>query len=222
MQKDDATKEFSLREVPATFRSLPRVLRLVWHASPSLVAGMAFMMLLQGITPLANVIVARLLIDGALSGITHGTIQPIVLPVILQLGINLVSRFYTRLHGTLEILLNQRIANHITMLLLRKASTLDLASFENAEFYDRLTQIRQEAVHKPLLMTMQLFNTGSSLVTMLSMLGLLFQLSWWLALVALVVPIPLFLADSRYGLHTSSEESQQILALAIGGTGLLS
>lgn len=200
MQQIDTTREFNLREIYTTFASLPRVLRLIWAAGPSLVTGMACIMLLQGITPLANVIIARLLIDGALQGIRQGTIQPLVLPIVLQLVVNLLTRICLRLYATLQILLNHRLSDHITLLILRKVGALDLAFFENAEFYDRLTHVRQEVVSKPLLMIVKLFNLGSSLVTTLSLLGLLFQLSWWLALLALIVPLPAFLADSRYGL----------------------
>lgn len=201
MQKADTAKEFHLRELYTSFNSLPRVLHLVWDASPALVAGMAFIMLLQGIIPFATVIIARLLIDSTLQGITHSSFQPIVLPVLLQLAVNLISRFCMRLHATLQALLNHRFSDHMTLLILRKVSTLDLAFFENAEFYDRLTRTRQEVISKPLLIIVQLFNLGSSLVTLLSILCLLFQLNWWLALLALIVPIPTFFADSRYGLR---------------------
>lgn len=200
MQQITATREFDLHEVCTTFTNLPRALRLIWNAGPLLVIGMAFVMLIQGITPLATVIIARLLIDRALQGITQDSIQPLVLPVVLQLGVNLLNRFCTRLYATLQILLNHRLSDHITLLILRKVSTLDLVFFENAEFYDRLTHVRQEVISKPLLMIVKLFNLGSSLVTTLALLGLLFQLSWWLALLALFVPLPAFLADSRYGL----------------------
>jgi ATP-binding cassette subfamily B protein len=200
MQKNNAAEEFHLRELYATFTCLPRVLRLVWDASPSLVTGMALIMLLQGITPLATVISARLLIDGALQGVAQSSLQPVILPVILQLVINLSERGCTRLHSMLEVLLNHRLSNHMTLLILRKVNTLDLAFFENAEFYDRLTHVSQEVISKPLLVIVQLFRLGSCLVTTLALAALLCQLSWWLTLVALIVPIPLFLADSRYGL----------------------
>ena len=200
MQQINASREFHPREICTTFASLPRALRLIWQASPALVMGMALIMLLQGITPLANVIIARLLIDGALQGIRQSTIQPLMLPIALQLGVNLLNRFGIRFYATLQILLNHRLSDHITLLILRKVGTLDLVFFEHAEFYDRLTHMRQEVISKPLLMIVKLFTLGSSLVTTISLLGLLFQLNWWLALLALLVPLPAFFADSRYGL----------------------
>jgi ATP-binding cassette subfamily B protein len=201
MQNDDETKQFKVRDIFKVFQGLPRVLRLVWEASPALMMGMALITLLQGITPLATVIIARLLIDGALQGIARGTIEPVVLPVILQLAVSLAGIVCGRLYSTCEILLIYRLSNHMTLLILRKASTLDLAAFEDAEFYDRLTQARQEIGNKPLTMIMEIFRMGTSLVTLISLFGLIFQLSWWLALIALVVPIPTFLANSRYGMR---------------------
>lgn len=188
-----------LRKATTAWTRFARIFRLVWDASSWLVVSMALIMLLQGFTPLADVLIERQLIDGALQGIAHSTIQPIILPVILQLLVNLVNRFCTRLHNTCQILFNHRLSDHMTLLILRKVGTLDLAFFENAEFYDRLTRARQDIVDKPLLLVMQVFNLGTSLVTTLSLLGLLFQLSWWLALVALIVPLPFFLVDNRYG-----------------------
>ncbi len=202
MQQADEVKKFSWRELLTVFSDLPRVLRLVWEASPPLVAGTVGIMLLQGIMPLANVIIARLLIDGALQGILHSSIGPLVLPVILQLVVSLISRICSRLNETVQILLNNRLSDHMTLLILRKTGTLDLDFFEDAEFYDRLNQVRQDIANKPLMMVIRLSSLGSSLITMLSLFGLLFQLSWWLALIALIVPLPLFLADSRYGFHS--------------------
>jgi ATP-binding cassette subfamily B protein len=201
MQQDNEAKGFGWRQLLVTFTDLPRVLRLVWNASPALVSCLVVIMLLQGITPLVNVIVARLLIDGALQGIIHGSLQPLILPVVLQLAVTLVGSFSSRLKSTLEILLNYRLFNYMTLLILRKAGTLDLSFFENAEFYDRLNQVRQDVSNKPLNMVMQLFSLGSSVITMFSLFGLIFQLNWWLALISLLVPVPAFLADSRYGLR---------------------
>lgn len=201
MQSDNTAREFSLHELRTACASLPRVLRLLWGASPWLMTGMALVMLLQGIIPLATVIVAGMLIDGVLQGIAQGSFQPVIIPIALQLAANLVNRLCLRLHATFQVLMNHRLSDYMTLLILRKVSTLDLAFFENAEFYDRLTRARQEVTNKPLLLVVQLFSLGSSLVTTVLLFALLFQLSWWLALLALLVPIPSFFADSHYGLR---------------------
>jgi len=119
MQNDDETKKFKLRDIFKVCGGLPRVLRLVWEASPALMLGMALITLLQGITPLATVIIARLLIDGALQAIARGAIEPVVLPVLLQLAVSLAGIVCGRLYSTFEILLIYRLSNHMTLLILR-------------------------------------------------------------------------------------------------------
>jgi len=198
---DQQDEPFSLKKVLTSFASLPRVLRLVWEASPPLVIGLALFTLIGGFTPLATVIIARLLIDGALTAIRHGTIAPIWLPVGLQLAVSLLNGFSNTINSLLQSLLQDRVSNHIQLMILRKANTLDLSFFENPEFYDKLNHASEQAVNKPLAMISQTFGLGRTLITLLSMLGLILHLAWWLAIVALIVPIPSFIASSRYGLR---------------------
>ncbi|HEX6108576.1 MAG TPA: ABC transporter ATP-binding protein, partial [Ktedonobacteraceae bacterium] len=56
-----------------------------------------------------------------------------------------------------------------------------------------------EATYKPVLIISQTFELVQTVITLFSMILLLMQLAWWLAVVALVVPIPSFIASSRYG-----------------------
>jgi ATP-binding cassette, subfamily B, bacterial len=208
---------FDLKKVLASFASLPRVLRLVWEASPPLMMGMALFTLIGGFTPLATVIIARLLIDGALTAIRQGTLAPIWLPVILQLAVGLLNGFSNTISSLFQSLLQDRVSNHVQSMVLRKANTLDLSFFENPEFYDKLRHASEEAVNKPIAMISQTFGLGRTLITLLSMLGLILHLAWWLAIVALIVPIPSFIASSRYGLKNyrmmrwqSPEKRQQM------------
>jgi len=194
-------ESFDLKKVFAAFTGLPRVARLVWAASPSLTFGLAFFTILGGITPLANAIIARLLLDGVIQAFNHHTFAPIWLPVILQLAVNLLDRICSTFNGLLQTLLQERVTEHIQLMILHKADTLDLAFFENPEFYDKMRNATQDAISKPLIMISQTFNLVRAVVTLLSMLGLLLNLAWWLVLVAIVIPIPSFIASSRYSLR---------------------
>jgi ATP-binding cassette subfamily B protein len=179
--------------------------------------GMALFTLVGGFTPLATVIIARLLIDGALTAIREGSIAPIWLPVILQLGVGLLNAFSNTISSLFQSLLQDRVSNHVQSMVLRKANTLDLSFFENPEFYDKLSHASEEAANRPIAMISQTFGLGRTLITLLSMLGLILHLAWWLAIVALIVPIPSFIASSRYGLKNyrmmrwqSPEKRQQM------------
>jgi ATP-binding cassette, subfamily B, bacterial len=216
-KSDKQDEKFELKKVFTTFAGLPRVIRLVWSASPLLTVGMALFTILGGITPLANAIIARLLLDSVIQGFLHHTFALVWLPVILQLGVNLLSRVCSTFTGLIQTLLQERVTEHVQLLILRKANTLDLAFFENSEFHDKMRRATQESSNRPLLMISQTFNLVRAIVTLISMLGLLLHLAWWLVLIAAIIPIPSFIAESRYSLRgywkmrwQSTEKRQQM------------
>ena len=84
-------------------------------------------------------------------------------------------------------------------MVMEKANTLDLSFFEDATFYDALQRAQSEAASRPTSMISQTFGLGQTIVTLLSMIFVLTQLAWWMALVALIAPLPAFFASMRYG-----------------------
>lgn len=190
---------FKIREVFASLSGVPRIVRLVWAAHAPLTIGTALFNLARGITPALTATISQLLLDGVLLGIQKGTIVPIWLPVLLQLAVNLLDRLFSRVGGTLQQLLQDRVSDHVQLLILKKANTLDLALFEDSEFYDKLRHATQQATYKPAGMISQLFELFRTLIVLLSMLFLLAHLAWWLIIIALIVPIPSFIANSRFG-----------------------
>jgi ATP-binding cassette subfamily B protein len=198
--EEQSHEKFKLKHVFSSLATLPRIAQLVWAAIPSLTLGTAVLSLIRGITPALSATITQILFDGVLTGIRQHTIAPIWMPVILQLLLNLLDRIFTRSGTVLQQLLQDRVSNYVKIQVLEKANTLDLALFEDAEFYDKLRHATQEASYKPATMISQTFDLGRTIITLFSMLFILFHLSWWLVLVALVVPIPSFIANSRYGL----------------------
>ena len=191
--------EFKITKVFEAFTSLPRVLKLVWTTDAVLTACLALISLLRGVTPAATVIISQLVIDGVLRGIRTHSVDPIWLPVGLQLGVGLLDRFLTTVSNIIQQLLQERVANRVQLLVLEKSNVLDLAFFENPEFYDKLRHAAEESTYKPVTMISQTFDLGRTVITMLSMIIILLQLAWWLAIIALVIPIPSFVASTRYG-----------------------
>jgi ATP-binding cassette subfamily B protein len=190
---------FKLSRVFAAFLSLPRILQLVWSANAPLTMAMGGISILRGLTPVVSVIISQLVIDGVVRGIRIHSIAPIWLPVILQLAVSLLDRFLVNMNTIAQTLLQDQVADHIQLIILRKANTLDLSFFEDTEFYDKLRHARDETNYKPVILVSEIFDTARTLIVLISMLILLLQLAWWLILVAFIIPIPSFIASSRYG-----------------------
>ena len=192
-------EKIGVKQVIGAFTSLPRVLRLVWSTSASLTILLGILNLFQGFTPALSVWITGLVIDSVVLGIRIHSPSPIWFPVGLQLGIVLLGNLLSTLSNIVQQLLQEKVSNKVQLLILEKADTLDLAFFENPEFYDKMRQAADQSSYQPVSMISQTFSLFQTTVTMLSMIFLLLQLSWWLALVALIVPIPAFFSSIHYG-----------------------
>ena len=194
-----ANEKFSIKRVPAAFASLPRVLHLVWSTSAVLTVMLGLLSLAQGFMPAVTVTISGLVIDSVVRAIRIQSITPIWLPVVLQLGAALASSLLSTFSNTVQQLLQEQVANRVQLDILKKANTLDLAFFENPESYDKIRQAANQSSYQPVTMISQTFDLGRTIVTLLTLIFLLLHLAWWLAIVALIVPIPAFFSSTRYG-----------------------
>jgi ATP-binding cassette subfamily B protein len=186
-----------------TWRSIVRVMGLVWATSPQLTAALGGASLLQSVTPAAQVWLAGRLIDEVVAGVQAGGgdehVRAIVVIAVIQLVLLVGSSLLQTLANISQQLLQERLAIHVQLQIMRHAATLDLADFENAAYYDQLQQAQRESARRPVDMVSGVFGLGRSLVTFATMVALLLGLSPWVAAAALLSPIPAFISGSRYG-----------------------
>jgi ATP-binding cassette subfamily B protein len=192
-------EKFSIKQITGAFASLPRVMRLVWSTSAVFTTLLGILSLLQGFTPALSVWITGLVIDSVVAGIRLHSPNPIWFPIGLQLAVLLFNNLLSTLSNIVQQLLQEKVSNRVQLLILEKANTLDLAFFENPEFYDKMRQAADQSTYQPVTMISQTFGLFQTTVTMFSMIFLLLQLSWWLAIVALLIPIPAFFSSIHYG-----------------------
>ncbi|EFH81388.1 ABC transporter ATP-binding protein [Ktedonobacter racemifer] len=197
-QNDDT---FQLSRVFLAFTQLPRVIRLVWSTSPLLTIIMALISFASGFLPALSVWITRGVVDSVITAAfsrTH-TLGMVWFFVGAQMVVGLGQNLLSTLSNIAQQLLQERVSNRVQAMILEKANTLDLAFFEDAEFYDKLRNASDESSYKPMSIISQLFDFAKTLVTLFSMLFLLLNLTWWLAVIALLMPIPSFISSTRYG-----------------------
>ena len=202
--------------VVALIATLPRVVGLVWAASRVLTIGLAIATIFSGIVPAATAYIAKLLIDAVVRAIAvnadpslpktiavgHLTVDPVgtvVLLAVAQFAVYAASSFLSTLRNVCQQLLQERVTNTIQLQIMDHAAKLDLAFFEDSTSYDLLRRAQQGAASRPLFMVSGVFGLIQTMIAFVTMIALLIGLSPVLALVALVAPIPAFIADTRYG-----------------------
>ncbi len=178
-----------------------RLLRLIWKASGGLLVVWIAILLLQGVIPVAVVWLTKPLVDslqGAISGgATAATLRPLVTTA-LALGVLLVvSALLKTALQWISMAQSEQVQDHISDLLHAKAAELDLAFFENAEFYDRLYRVRFDAASRPLALLESFGLLAQNLITVAGIGALLLRYGVWISLVLILGTLPALLVVVR-------------------------
>ncbi len=193
----------TLRNARASLIGVPRVLNLVWQTHRGFTLTLGVITLLQSVIPAAQVWLAGHLLQAVIDGIQAGGSAPairwIVTLAIIQFLLLAGGSLLQTLQNITQQLLQDRTANRVQLLIMEHANKLDLSIFEDATFYDQLQQAQREAAFRPVGMVSGVFGLVRTLLTFLSMIALLVRLGPLLAIVALLAPIPAFIASTRYG-----------------------
>jgi ATP-binding cassette subfamily B protein len=122
--------------------------------------------------------------------------------VIALAVVSLLIAALSSLMGTLrnisQQLLQERVQIRIQLMVMDHAAALDLPFFEDPASYDLLRRAQEDSRNRPVQMISGTFGLLQTAITFVSMIALLLGVSPLLALIALVSPIPAFIADTRY------------------------
>src|ERR1700716_1941657 len=208
--------------VRGTASALPRVIRLVWDASPAVTAGPFGGRVAAGVAPAMSAYTSKLLVNAVVLGIevhNHPTtiadavrfdfgpwktppftaVNGIIFIAILQLAIFALIAFLSTARNITQQLLQNAVSMRIQLMVMEKAASLDLAFYEDPASYDLLRRAQTDSINRPVMMISTAFGLVQTALTFVTMIALLVVVSPLLALLALLSPVPAFIADTRYG-----------------------
>ena len=192
------------RSLLGVFRYSGRALVLVWSTSHRLTVALAALTLAAGLLPAAIAYVGAQIVDAVVAanrvwaGNGHAALAPVFEWVVAE-GV-LVAALAGAQRGLslCQSLLRAQLGQRVNVMILEKALTLDLAQFEDSEFYDKLTRARREASSRPLSLVTRTFGLGQNAISLVSYGSLLFQFSPWAVLVLLLAGVPAFAAETKF------------------------
>ena len=211
------------QSVAGTTAALPQVLRLVWDASPRITVGLFVTTALAGLVPTITVGISFMLTNAVVVGITNHqqglpdqvsfasldvhwlpgptftAVGMVVFLVVIQLLVFAFSALLNTLRNISQQLLQNSVAMRIQLMVMEKAASLDLPFYEDPASYDLLRRAQNDSINRPVLMIATAFGLLQTVLTFATMIVLLVGVSPLLAFIALVSPIPAFIADTRYG-----------------------
>lgn len=156
---------------------------MVWETSPFLSFSTLFLRLISALIPISTLWISKLIINMVVQAIRHEAIdrakfwELVALDILLAAASDALSRFTT----LVDSLLGDRFSHSIDLRLMKHAISLDLASFEDPAFYDKMERARRQgAVRMGLLAS--LAGMAKQLLTLVTLMSAVIVFSPWLLL----------------------------------------
>ncbi|EAR23111.1 ABC transporter ATP-binding protein [Nitrococcus mobilis] len=194
----------SARSFLGVFRFSARALELVWSTNRALTVALALLTLAAGLLPAGIAFLGAQIVDAvvaahaALAADGGASLRWVFTWVALEGGLVAALAGAQRGLSLCQSLLRAQLGQRINVMILDKALTLELAHFEDSEFYDKLTRARREASSRPLSLVMRTFGLAQHAVSLISYGTLLLRFSPWAVLVLLLAGLPAFLAETKF------------------------
>ncbi len=149
MAEDDKSKAPSqglFAQIKQSFSHAPRTLGLVIRSSPKGSAALFALTLLASVVPLGIVYTGKVIMEAVVARRMRDAMVWVTVELALVAAQILVQRGL----GLTRALIGARLGLDVNLTILEKARALPLASFEDPEFYDKLTRARREAGSRPI------------------------------------------------------------------------
>jgi ATP-binding cassette subfamily B protein len=190
------------RQLRRSFTHTPQAVRFVWRTNRWATVGLGLLTLCGALLPASQAWVGKLIVDGVVASIQTDQdaeqVRKVFIYLLLELGLFLLSAAFNHGRRLIQQLIQLQLANRIRAEIIGKALTLDLAYFEDSDFYDRLQNARREGGYKPVELINDTFLIVQNSITLISFALLMLRFSPWLVVVLLATGIPSFIAETRY------------------------
>ncbi len=188
----------------SVFRFSGRALALVWSTNRLLTVFLGLCTVAAGLLPAAMAWVGALIIDAVVAATQRTSETGIADMAEIFWLVGLEAAIVAGMAGAqrgislCQALLRAQLGQRVNMMILEKAVRLELAQFEDSEFYDKLTRARREASSRPLSLVTRIFGLAQNLISLVSYGVLLVQFSPWAVAVLVVAGLPAFIAETRF------------------------
>ncbi len=189
----------ALRERLAALRHVPPFLRLVWETRPLYALLMVGLRAVRALVPVSFLWVAKLIVDTVIAMQRDPTPDwgRLWTLLALEIAITVTGDLLARASALVDGLLSDLFTLRLSVRLMEHAARLDLAFFEDPEFYDKLERARRHTSGR-IQMLGQLLAMGQDILTLLTLLGALVTFNPWLVLLLVIATIPAFLGETHF------------------------
>ena len=186
------------RERVQALKNVPPVLGILWQSGPAVVVSGLVLRILVASLPAAIAYVASQIINGVQYYFSHKAVLPHFWWLVgIEAGLNVFNGLLVRGVDYSDSLLADRYTHFVSVRVMRQAAMLDLTTYEDPVFYDRLERARVQATDR-LAMIQQMGRLFQQTLTTLIWTSILLWYSPWLVLLLALGVLPTFLGETHF------------------------
>src|SRR3954447_8940971 len=195
-QKPD--KPATWKERVEALRYVPALFRLIWKTHRGYTSAMMVLRIIRSVVPVTTFWVGKLILDSVIAAKAGtGSLGQVWKYLAFELVVVLVGEILARASSLIESLLGDLFSNAMSVRLMEHAAKLDLAQFEDPEFYDHLERARRQTVGRIALLSL-LLSMSQDALTLITLAGALIAYNPWLLLLLAIAVIPSFLGETHF------------------------
>ena len=179
--------------------NIPPLFRIVWKAAPKVVASSLACRVVAALMPVAMLAVTKVIIDSIyqLSSAHKALPETFWWLVGLQFALASLGTLLARAVDFCDAVLADKYTRYISTEIMRHAASLDLATYENYSFYDKLDRARVQGTDR-LAMIQASGRLVQEVIMTASLAASILFYSPWILLALVVCIVPAFLGETHF------------------------
>jgi len=179
--------------------NIPPLFRIVWKAAPKVVTGSLACRVVVALLPVAMLAVTKIIIDAIVQLASHQTPLPKAFwwLVLLQFGLASLGTILARIIDFCDNVLADKYTRYISTQIMEHAANLDLAAYEDYNFYDKLDRARVQGTDR-IYMIQSSGRLVQEVILTASLAASILFYSPWILLALIVCIVPAFLGETHF------------------------
>jgi ATP-binding cassette, subfamily B, bacterial len=175
------------------------IFRMVWEASPRIVVANVGVRLIVSLLPLAMLAVTKVIVDSIYRYTANHTALPTYFwwLVVMEFALACISTILVRVTDYCDTVLADKYAKYVSVRIMQHASRLDLTTYEDPTFQDKLERARVQGTDR-VLMIQAAGRLIQQVVTTASLAFSICLFSPWLLVALIVCVVPAFLGETHF------------------------
>ena len=197
------------KKVSGFFSRLFYIFALVWQSAPAVLIAMMLLCLLDGVLPVIGAYISSYLLNeisdlitdrnlGLITESAFAVMKPLIFLFILNLIYLFMKKVLSKVSTMVTGIAGELVVNHIKLLLIGKAKTLDTRSFDDPTFYEKLENANREANMRPISILNATFSLVSAIISAVSFVVVLANLSPIAPMVVMIAAMPAAIVSLVY------------------------